>query len=134
MEAKDWRYYYERMLKEAPLVIYYPTCGGGEECLSVCPKRDEVWELVPMKVPLFGFGNKVRLRPFMKDPGACQRCYLCVTACPTGALRPSSDPPKHPYLDLIVNALKLFFKKRYGWRFVLRRDHVEKFKKNNFMT
>ncbi|UXD21806.1 (4Fe-4S)-binding protein [Ignicoccus pacificus DSM 13166] len=134
MEAKHWRYYYEKMLKEAPLVIYYPTCGGGEECLYVCPNKDRVWEMVPMKVTLFGFKEEVRMRPFMAHPENCARCFLCMEACPTGALKPSSDPPKHPYLDLFVNTIKLFFKKRYGWRWVLRKEHIEKFKKNNNLT
>ena len=133
MNAKHWKVYYEKMKEEAPLVIYYPTCGGGEECLYVCPNRDKVWEIVPMRVSLFGFNEKVRLRPFMKDPSSCARCFLCVQACPTGALRPSSSPPKHPYLDLFLNAIKLFFKKRYGIKWVFRKEHIEKFKKNNFL-
>ena len=132
MNAKSWREYYEAM-KRGPLVIYYPTCGGGEECLYVCPNREDVWEVVPMKVSLFGFNEKTRLRPFMKNPDKCARCLLCVQACPTGALKPSSDPPRHPYLELLLNTIKLFFKRRYGLKWVFRKEHIDKFKKNNFL-
>ena len=80
--VRDWKHYYEEMMAKAPLVIYYPTCGGGEECITACPFADKVWTLVPMKVSLFRFGYRVRLRPYMAHPENCRRCYLCLSACP----------------------------------------------------
>ncbi|WP_238516180.1 4Fe-4S dicluster domain-containing protein [Thermococcus gammatolerans] len=132
MEAEDWRVYHERMKETAPLTIHYPLCGGGEECISACPFGEEIWEVVPMRVSLFGLGYKVRLRPYMAHPEKCRKCYICVEACPTGALTPVDRPVRHPAFVFIYNALKLPFKKRYGVKFVFRREHVEKFKRNNW--
>ncbi len=131
MDAPDWKEYFELMKESVPLVIHYPICGGGEECIYVCPFGDEIWEVVPMKVSLFGVKYRVRLRPFMKNPDACRKCYICVQACPTGALRPVDKPVKHPAIVLIYNTLKLPFKKKYGIKFVFRDEHAEKFRKNN---
>ncbi|AMQ19326.1 4Fe-4S dicluster domain-containing protein [Thermococcus peptonophilus] len=131
-QALHWTAYYERMEKNAPLKIYYPLCGGGEECIFVCPYSDSIWEVVPIKVDLFGFREKVRLRPFIANPEACKKCYLCVQACPTGALRPAEEEIKHPSFVLLYNALRLPFKKRYGTKFVFRKEHREKFKRNNW--
>ncbi|MBO8175580.1 MAG: ferredoxin family protein [Thermococcus sp.] len=130
-EAKSWREYYERMKQKAPLTIYYPICGGGEECITACPYGEKIWDVKPMKVSLFGFNEKVRLRPVMKNPELCKECYLCVEACPTGALRPGDKSVKHPFLTLVYNTLKLPFKKKYNIKFVFRPEHVEKFKHNN---
>lgn len=127
----DWRQYYDKMKGTAPLVIHYPICGGGEECILVCPFGDKIWEVVPMKVSLFGFRYKVRLRPFMISPENCRKCYICVHACPTGALRPVERPVKHPTFVLLYNTLRLPFKKKYGIKFVFRKEHRERFKKNN---
>ncbi|WP_456365621.1 4Fe-4S dicluster domain-containing protein [Thermococcus sp.] len=132
MEAPDWKEYYERMKEASPLVIHYPICGGGDECISACPFSEEIWEVVPMKVSLFGVGYRVRLRPFMKNPEACRRCYICVQACPTGALRPAESPVRHPALTFIKSTLALPFKKKYGLSFVFRKEHVERFKRNNW--
>jgi len=132
VDAPDWREYYGKMKETAPLIIHYPLCGGGEECIFVCPFGDKVWEVVPMRVSLFGLRYKVRLRPFMSNPENCRKCYVCVQACPTGALRPVEKPVKHPTLVLLYNTLKLPFKKRYGLRFVFRREHGERFKRNNW--
>jgi ferredoxin len=85
-----------------------------------------------MGVSLFGLREKVRLRPFMANPEVCKRCYLCLQACPTGALIAKEKEIKHPTLVLLYNALRLPFKKRYGLKFVFRREHVEKFKHNNW--
>ncbi|NJF24599.1 ferredoxin family protein [Thermococcus sp. Bubb.Bath] len=131
-EALHWTAYYKEMEKNAPLKIYYPICGGGEECIFVCPYADSIWEVVPMEVSLFGVRHKVRLRPFMANPEACKKCYLCVQACPTGALRPAEEEIKRPALVLLYNALRLPFKKRYGLKFVFRKEHGEKFKRNNW--
>ncbi len=132
MEAKDWKHYYEEMKRKAPLIIYYPLCGGGEECISVCPYADKVWTLVPMRVRLFGLGGyRVRLRPYMAHPEHCKRCYLCLAACPTGALMRADSPAKHPGLRFLATLAKLPFRKRYSIRFVFRREHIERFKRNN---
>ncbi len=131
-DAPDWRGYYTEMKETAPLVIHYPLCGGGEECIFVCPFSDKIWEVVPMKVSLFGVKYKVRLRPFMVNPENCRKCYICVQACPTGALRPVERPVKHPALVFLYNSLKLPFKKKYGLKFVFREEHGERFRRNNW--
>ncbi len=130
-EVPDWREYYEEMKEKCPLTVYYPICGGGEECITACPWGDSIWEVKPMKTPMFGRGYRVRLRPVMVRPELCRKCNICVEACPTGALRPVDNPVRHPYLTLLYNSIKLFFKKRYGFRFVFRDEHKEKFRKNN---
>jgi len=132
VDTPDWKEYYEKMKETAPLVIHYPICGGGDECIFVCPFSDKIWEVVPMKVSLFGVKYKVRLRPFMAHPENCKKCYICVQACPTGALRPADKPVRHPTLVLLYNTLKLPFKKRYGLKFVFRKEHGERFKRNNW--
>ena len=43
----------------------------------------------------------------------------------------SDKPSKHPWLRFVATLLKLPFRRKYGLRYVFRRDHVEKFKKNN---
>jgi len=131
MDAPDWKEYYELMEERAPLVIHYPICGGGEECIYLCPFGSEIWEVVPMKVSLFGLRYRVRLRPFMKNPENCRKCYICVQACPTGALRPVERPVRHPIPVLLYNTLKLPFKRKYGLKFVFREEHAQKFRKNN---
>jgi len=131
-EAKDWREWFEAMLREAPVAIYYPICGGAAECVTACPQGWRIWELKPMKTPFLSFGYRVRLRPVMVRPELCRKCFECVKACPTGAIRPSTEgPPKHPTLTLLKNLLKLPFKKRYGLRFLMREEHKEAFKKAN---
>ena len=130
-ETKSWKEYYEYMKQKAPLTIYYPICGGGEECITACLYGEKIWDVEPMKVSLFGFNEKVRLRPVMKNPELCKECYLCVEACPTGALMPKDKPVKHPFLTLIYSTLKLPFKKKYNIKFVFRPEHVEKFRRNN---
>jgi len=132
MNVVDWKEYHERMKEEAPLVIHYPICGGGDECIYVCPFSDRIWEVVPMKVSLFGVRYKVRLRPFMVHPENCKRCYICVQACPTGALQPAEKQIEYPAITLLYSTLRLPFKKRYGLRFVFRKEHAERFKRNNW--
>ncbi len=128
---RNWYHYYELMKNNAPLTIYYPICGGGEECISVCLYGHEIWEVVQMITPMFGGKPRARLRPFMAHPEKCRQCYLCVQACPTGALHRSDQEIRHPIFTLIKNSVKLFFKKRYGVKWVFRREHREKFRKNN---
>lgn len=130
-DAPDWREYYREMEKSSPLLIHYPLCGGGEECITACPYGESIWAVKPMKVSLFGVREKVRLRPVMVNPGLCRNCQLCVEACPTGALRPVDNPVKHPFLTLAYNTLRLPFKGKYNVKFVFRKEHVERFRKNN---
>ncbi len=130
-DAPDWREYYREMEKSSPLLIRYPLCGGGEECITACPYGESIWAVKPMKVSLFGVREKVRLRPVMVNPGLCRNCQLCVEACPTGALRPVDNPVKHPFLTLAYNTLRLPFKGKYNVKFVFRKEHVERFRKNN---
>jgi len=128
----SWRHYYEKAINEKhPLIIYYPTCGGGDECITACPYGDKIWGHTLMRVKLFGFNEKPRLRPIMINPDLCKGCLLCVEACPTGALAPRDKPLKHPWLRLLIKAAKLPFKKRYGLRYVFRKEHINRFKKNN---
>jgi len=135
LEALHWR---EFVRRDAPLLIYYPACGGGEECMTACPFSSEVWELRTMRVSLFGVSEKPRRRPVMANPEACRRCYVCVQACPTGALRVNDGNGRVFHnrcveaLILIYNALKLPFKRKYGVRFVFRREHIRRFLRNNF--
>ncbi len=129
--VKSWEEYYESMSKNCPLTIYYPICGGGEECITACPYGEKIWTVVPMKVSLFGFNEKTRLRPIMTHSELCKGCNICVDACPTGALRPREKPVRHPILTLIYNTLRLPFKGKYGIKFVFREEHAEKFRKNN---
>ncbi|MDK2373379.1 MAG: hypothetical protein QI197_08400 [Candidatus Korarchaeota archaeon] len=35
-------HWHEFVRRDAPLVIYYPACGGGEECMTACPFSSEV--------------------------------------------------------------------------------------------
>ncbi len=126
-----WKKYYEYLQKRAPLIIYYPLCGGGEECITACPFADKIWEIKEMKVSLFGFKEKTRKRPIMAHPEFCRRCNICVEACPTGALRPVEKPVRCPATTLLWNTLKLPFKNRYGIKFVFREEHAEKFRRNN---
>ena len=125
--APDWKEY---VYRQAPLLIYYPICGGGEECITACPQKEKIWKIKSMKVPFVMMEYKVRLRPVLTNPDECKRCYLCVKACPTGALRTKEKyPPKHQYLTLIYNILKLPFKKKYGLKFTFSREHLEKTKR-----
>ncbi len=119
------------MEKSAPLIIYYPLCGGGEECITACPFADKIWEVTEIRVSLFGFNEKVRRRPVMVNPELCRKCNICVQACPTGALRPVNNPVRCPAITLMYNTLKLPFKKKYGIKFVFRKEHGEKFRRNN---
>ncbi|NPA75181.1 MAG: ferredoxin family protein [Euryarchaeota archaeon] len=129
-EPPDWREF-ENLQKNAPLHIYYPLCGGGEECISACPFGDKIWTVKEMKVSMFGFKYAPRRRPVMAHPELCRRCNICVEACPTGALKPAGVEIKHPGFVLLYNTLKLPFKKRYGLKFVFREEHKEKFVRNN---
>ncbi len=132
-EAPSWRYYYQYMRENTPFVIYYPTCGGGDECISACPYGDKIWETRPMRVKLLGLGKEtIRYRPVMVHPELCKRCMLCVQACPTGALSPKEKEPRHHWLRLLIEALRLPFKKRYGIRYVFRKEHRERFVRNNW--
>ncbi len=133
MEPLHWR---EVLRRDAPLLIYYPACGGGEECITACPFSNEVWKLETIKVTLFGVSEKPRRRPVMVNPEACRRCYVCVQACPTGALRVNDGRVFHgrcrEALVLIYNVFKLPFKRKYGVRFVFKRAHIRRFLRNNF--
>ncbi len=116
-----------------PLVIYYPACGGGEECITACPFKDKIWDLEPMNVSLFGIKEDIRYRPVMKNPEACKECYLCVEACPTGALvLPKDYPIKHPILNTLKVMALVPFRKRYGLKYTLNYRHLVAFMKNNF--
>ncbi len=126
----DWREY-AKLQENAPLQIYYPLCGGGEECITACPFGDRIWTVKDMKVSLFGFKYAPRKRPVMIHPDMCRKCNICVEACPTGALQPAGTQIKHPGLVLLHSTLKLPFKKRYGLKFVFRAEHRDKFIKNN---
>ena len=120
------------LLNTKPLYIYYPACGEGEECITACPF--DVWEVRPIKASLFGFREKVRLRPVFANPQACRGCFICVEACPTGALRRSDVPVGGRCTELLrflKSVLRIPFK-RYGLRFVFRREHVRRFLKNNW--
>ena len=133
-KLKDWRNFAD---DKAPLVIYYPACGGGEECITACPRGKEIWDVKPMKTTLFGFKKQVRYRPVMVRLDLCRRCYLCVRACPTGAIRINNGGKVFSNrfveaLRLLWNLIKLPFKKRYGLKFVLREEHIERFRRNNF--
>lgn len=132
-DVPSWHTFYKKMKESAPFVIYYPICGGGDECITACPYGDKIWSHAMMRVSLFGVNEKPRLRPIMAHPELCRGCQLCVAACPTGALMPAEKAQGRPWLRLIVNILRLPFKKRYGLRYVLRSDHVEKFRRNNFI-
>ena len=129
--VKHWFEYYNLMKHSTPFIIQYPICGGGEECITACPFGDKIWKVQLMNVSLFGFREEPRFRPVMANHSLCKGCQLCVQACPTGALRPKEKPIKHTFLTLLYNMLKLPFKKRFNIRFVLRKEHIEKFLKNN---
>ncbi len=131
--APSWRHYYRYMRENTPFIIYYPACGGGDECILACPYGDRIWETRPMRVKLFGLGEeKVRYRPVMVHPELCKGCMLCVQACPTGALAPKEREPRHPWLRMLLETLRLPFKKRYGLRYVFRKEHRERFVRNNW--
>ncbi len=129
----DWRYYYRYMLENTPFIIHYPTCGGGDECILACPYGSLIWDTKPMKLRVLGLGSKkIRYRPVMVHPELCRRCMLCVQACPTGALVPKDREPEHPWLRMTLEILRLPFKKRYGLRYVFRKEHRIRFVKNNW--
>jgi ferredoxin len=129
-KIKHWTYY---LNEKSPLQIFYPTCGGGEECITACPFKDKIWELKPMNVSLFGFKQDIRYRPVITNPDACKQCFICINACPTGALVKTQDYPiKHPWLKLTWYSVKLFFKKKYGLKYTLNHKHLVAFLKNNF--
>jgi NAD-dependent dihydropyrimidine dehydrogenase PreA subunit len=127
----DWKIYYRKMVESGKLSIDYPICGGGEECITACPKGDKIWKVVPMEVSLMGIKKKTRMRPFMVRPELCEGCNICVQACPTGALRPASKPVKSRVVTVFVNTVKLPFKKKYNAKFVFREEHKAAFLKNN---
>ena len=129
--ARHWRELYD---PAAPLAIYYPSCGGGEECIAACPRGSEIWRVVPVRVSLLGFREAERCRPLMVRPDLCMGCMLCVQACPTGALRPNGPrvfgSPLVEALRLLRSLAALPFKGRFGLRWTFRREHVERFRRN----
>ncbi len=131
-EIKHWTEFIDT---SGPLVIYYPACGGGEECITACPFKDKVWTLELMNVSLFGVKEDVRHRPVIKDPQACKKCYLCIEACPTGALvKPEDYPIKHPVARTLKVMASVPFRKRYGLKYTLNYPHLVAFMKNNFQS
>ncbi len=130
-EVKDWKFYHQKMKKGNKFLIDYPICGGGEECITACPKGKEIWNVVSMEVSLMGLKKKPRRRPFMVHPELCEGCNICVKACPTGALTPVSKPVRCRFFTVLYNSVKLPFKKQYSAKFVFREEHKEAFLRNN---
>jgi len=129
-KIKNWNIF---VRKNEPISIHYPTCGGGEECITVCPHHEKIWEMQEMNVSFFGIHTTARKRPIMKNPDLCNKCYICVEACPTGSLVLSAKYPiKNPAWKTVWYLLKLPFKKSYGLLFILTKKHIKAFFKNNF--
>jgi len=129
-EIKHWTSFPQ---KDQAVIIHFPTCGGGEECITVCPHHEKIWEMKEMDVSFFGVHTTARKRPVMKNTELCSKCYLCVEACPTGSLVISKEYPiKNPAWKTTWYLIKLFFKKRYGLLFILNKKHVKAFLRNNF--
>jgi NAD-dependent dihydropyrimidine dehydrogenase PreA subunit len=55
--------------------IDHDRCGGGKDCVDVCPAG--VYEMVKRKSTAPNVEN-------------CQGCCVCVDACPVGAIRHSA--------------------------------------------
>jgi len=128
--TKNWNIFID---KKAPVIIHYPTCGGGEECITACPYHQKIWEMKEMNVSLFGIRTTKRKRPVMINTDLCSKCYLCVDACPTGSLVVSNKYPiKYPAWKTVWYLFKLIFKKRYGLIFTLSKKHMRAFLRNNF--
>ncbi len=127
----DWKFYENKMKNTSPFVIDYPICGGGEECITACPKGREIWSVELMSVSMFGKDKRNRLRPVMVHPELCTNCNICLQACPTGALRPKNKPVKCRFLTVLFNTVKLFFKKKYNAKFVFSKEHAKAFRRNN---
>ncbi len=60
------------------IIVDEKKCTGCGLCRSVCPKGPRIWDI-----------RKIGGRPlaFVLEKEACLYCTLCVTRCPTEAIK-----------------------------------------------